>query len=442
MPFRRLNVVVAAALAAGCASTVRPQTATGPAPTQAALPLRADAGSTTSIPPGVSLDDGLTPDEAVAIALWNSAEFRVQLTDLGFARADLLEAGLLKNPVLSLLFPLGPKQLEATLRWPVEVLWERPRRVAAARLNVDRVASALEQSGLNLAAEVKLAYLELTLARDRAQLAKDAAGQLEQIRTIAAARLREGDISELEARSATIDAARAEQDAVRAGHDAQLRLVAFRSRLGLSLDPAIRLDVPPPSTEVTVGASCVERSAGDLLPQALAARPDVRAAEIAVEAAGARMGWEKSRIMTLSAVIDANGQGREGFEMGPGVDASLPIFDRNQGGRARASAEMQRAALGYLAARQRVASEVDEALTLLSQARTSQASWRTSIVVPLDDQVKAAERAYAAGDMSYLFVLENARRLTEARLRGREVDADLARAVVRVERAIGRSCTR
>ena len=74
----------------------------------------------TVLPPNVNIADGLTQDEAVAIALWNNPDFQVQLANLGFARADLVEAGLLQNPVLSLLFPLGPKQLEATLRWPIE----------------------------------------------------------------------------------------------------------------------------------------------------------------------------------------------------------------------------------------------------------------------------------------------------------------------------------
>jgi cobalt-zinc-cadmium efflux system outer membrane protein len=64
----------------------------------------------------VVVDDDLTQDEAVAVALWNNPDFQVQLANLGFARADLLEAGLLQNSVLSLLLPVGPKQLEATLK--------------------------------------------------------------------------------------------------------------------------------------------------------------------------------------------------------------------------------------------------------------------------------------------------------------------------------------
>ena len=89
------------------------------------------------LPAGVTAEDGLTQDEAVAIALWNSPTFLVNLADLGIARADVAQAGLLRNPVFSLLLPWGPKQLEATLRWPIDALWQRPRRLAAARVSAD-----------------------------------------------------------------------------------------------------------------------------------------------------------------------------------------------------------------------------------------------------------------------------------------------------------------
>lgn len=432
---RYLATLSIALLVSGCAAR-QPQATQVSA--RLGMPDRADGGTGTAIPPGVTLEDGISQDEAIAVALWNNPEFRVQLTDLGFARADLLEAGLLRNPVLSLLFPLGPKQFEATLRFPIEVLWERPRRVAAANLALNRVATGLEQYGLNLVADVKVAYVELALARDRAALAEAAATELEEIRKITDARLRAGDISELEVRSAAIDAARARQDAQRALFDVQLRDNTLRARLGLSLQHG-DITLSTATAPADVCASQPELASA-LLKDALASRPDVRAAEIAVEAAGARMGWERSRIIAVTAVLDANGEGKKGFEMGPGLDLGIPAFDRNQAGRQRATLEMQRAGLAYVAAQQRVATELTEALTQLSQARTTFASWQQTIVTPLEEQVRTAERAYAAGDTSYLFVLETTRRLTDARLRLREVKADIGRAGVRLERAIGRTC--
>ena len=108
-----------------------------------------------------------------------------------------------------------------------------------------------------------------------------------------------------------------------------------------------------------------------LVREALAARPDLRAAEIGVEAAAARLGWERSRILTLTAVLDANGKGSQGFEAGPGIDLGLPLFNRNQGGRLRAQARTAAASAAYAALQQQVGLDVREAAALFDQAQQS-----------------------------------------------------------------------
>ena len=334
-----LLVAVASATACATRAQVDPQAAADRLRQRTGATARVSGVTVPEIPPGIRVEDGLTADEAVAIALWNNAAFQVSASELGFARADLLDAGLLTNPVLSLLFPAGPKQLEATLRWPLEVLWERPRRMKMALLAADAAAQRLVQA-------VRLAHTDLALAMDRQQLAGEVAGLLSNVDTLTQSRLSAGDISPLEAGPARVDAARGQQDAARAVHDVAIARARLRLLLGLAAEePAF--DVTP---AVTPTAACGPTP--DLLREAIVARPDVRAAELGVEAAGARLGWERARILTLTAVLDANGQGREGFEAGPGVDVSLPFFNRNQGGRARANAELQRASAAYAAIQQ------------------------------------------------------------------------------------------
>ena len=74
------------------------------------------------------------------------------------------------------------------------------------------MAAGLEQDGLSLVADVKVAYAEYTLALDRIVLAERALGELQSIATLMDSRFQAGDISQLEARTASIDAARARQD--------------------------------------------------------------------------------------------------------------------------------------------------------------------------------------------------------------------------------------
>lgn len=396
--------------------------------------VRIHAPAVAELPPTVDPQDGLSSDEAVATALWNNAAFQVTLSQLGFARADLVDAGMLTNPVLSLLFPLGPKQFEATLRWPIEVLWERPKRRAAAQLALDATASSLVQSGLDLALAVRLSHADYALAIDRQRLATETAAALARIDTLTQSRLAAGDIGALEARVARVDAARGRQDADRAAHDVRLARERLRLLMGLAANDAVVDRIQASPAPGACGA------ATDLLPRALAARPDVRAAEIAVEAAAARLGWERRRVLAFTAVLDANGQGTQGFEAGPGVDVGLPIFNRNQGGRLRAQTELQRASAAYVAIQQQIGLDVREAVTLLDQAQESRTAWRTTLVTPLEANLADAEDAYRAGDNSFLFVLENSRRLIEARLRERELAADETRALARIERATGAKC--
>jgi cobalt-zinc-cadmium efflux system outer membrane protein len=421
-----------ALMTAGCASHA---TVATPADVvrKTGVPARPPDATGTLMPPGVAIGDGLTPDEAVAIALWNNPDFQVQLANLGFARADLVEAGLLQNPVLALLFPWGPKQLEATIRWPLEALWQRPKRIAAANLSAQSIAAGLEQDGLTLVSDVKLAYAEYALAQDRVSLAERALTELSAVAALMDSRFQAGDVSQLEARLAAIDAARARQDVERAKLDAVVRGQELRARLGLALDA---------DTALVLAAASATRCAvtPTLLTDALAARPDARAAELAIEAAAARLGWEHSRTLTLTAVLDANGAGKEGFEAGPGLDVGLPLFNRNQGNITRAEAELQRAGSLYLAARQRVATEVRTAAAQYERATAAAAEWRATVLTPLEEQVQVADRAFNEGEVAYVFVIEMNRRVTDARLRTREAEADIVRAQARLERAIGRRC--
>lgn len=368
----------------------------------------------------------------MAVALWNSPSFQATLADLGVARADLVEAGLLRNPVLSLLFPVGPKQLEYTIQFPVEVLWQRPRRVAAASLNVRAIGERLAWDALSLVAQVRTAHADAVIGDTRLDLAIENANLTSRLAGITDARWRAGDISELETRAARADAGRAQALRVAAEYDRDLARLTLANLLGLDR-PADRLR--------PVGAPAVDLEAcgtDDIrLTEALASRPDVRAAEIGIEAAAARARWERSRVVTLLASLDGNGS----TEIGPGVGGELPIFFRNQGAIGRANAEMERAAHLYAAVRTQVALDVRAAFVRTTQARGVVATWRTQVLPSLEIEVRQAESAYKAGELPLFMLLDASRRLVDARMRLLDADAALQRATIALERSIGRTCS-
>ncbi len=383
------------------------------------------------IPPGID-PAKLAEEDAVAVALWNNPAFQSDLATLGFARADLLEAGLLKNPLLTLLFPLGPKQLEFTLTFPAEVLWQRPRRVEMAKLNAEAVAHGLVQNGLVLAGAVRAAHANLWLAQSRADVVKRMAGLDAEISQITDARWRAGDVSEFEAIALRARALRTQEEALRADSDVAVARAQLGNLLGVG------------NTEIQVSAvSSPLPAAGlpetrQLLRDAFAARPDLRAAELQMEAAGKRIGWEKSKVFQLSLLLDANGQGREGFEAGPGIALPLPFFDWNQVGITRAQTEMERAALRYAEVQQRIVLEVREAQARAVQARDALQAWQAKVIPAVRERALLAERAFLAGDVSYLSQIEVSRELMDAELHQADLEAELRRAVGRLEQAVGK----
>ncbi len=326
-----LRAFGAVALAvASCSACATAGGAPDRASVDAAVRARVNRGirveGAATLPPDVSIDDGLTSEEAVAIALWNSPSFQATLADLGIARADLVEAGLLRNPVFSFLFPLGPKQLEWTLQFPFEVIWQRPARVAAARLNAESVGERLVWDALTLVADTRLAHAAAEIADRRLQLTAENAALVTRLAEITNARLRAGDISELEARAAQSDAARVVVLRRAAEHDRNLARLTLAAFMGIDTPSTEQIR---PTAAVLDPASCGPEAAS--LEDALASRPDVRAAEISIEAAAERARWERSRVLTLIGMLDGNGGGPQGAEVGPGVNMEVPIFFRNQG---------------------------------------------------------------------------------------------------------------
>lgn len=428
-------LAVVSALSSGCVSTRKDVN-----PVFAELEQRSGHVVTNSRPgelvwpATVSLEDGLSEDEAVTLALCNNAAFQETLADLGLSHADLIQAGMLPNPTLSLLIPVGAKPLELTARYPFEILWLRPRRVVAARLDYERAAQRLVQSGLDLIRDVRVAFADVTLSDERNKLAAETLSLNARIAELSQARLRAGDASELEASQADIDTLQAREQLARTKQDAALARERLRHLLGMGLGQwteKLAASALPARTEWTVDL---------LLTNALAARPDLRAAEIGLEAAGKRIGLARAETFTLAAGINGkdvgSGASKE-FLVGPSLDLAVPILNQNQGGVAQARARLEKAARQYYTVRDRIVLEVRESHARLAQAQESYDQWEQRILPPLEESVRQSEKAYAAGNVAYLFVLENNRKLFDARAKAASAAADLRRARAELERSAG-----
>lgn len=119
-----------------------------------AQPLTADDERVAAM-----LADELTADEAVAIASINNPRLQITLAELGIARADLIEASTIANPVFEaeIRYPAEPfRPYELTLAQSLIDLIQLPRRRALGRAAFAAAQMRVSSEVLRFAADSTL----------------------------------------------------------------------------------------------------------------------------------------------------------------------------------------------------------------------------------------------------------------------------------------------
>jgi len=393
------------------------------------LPCNTSTGQVV-LPPGASIEDGLTEDEAIAIALWNNAAFQELLADLGIARGDLIQAGLLPNPEFVYLFGVTDKPFKYLLEFPIDAIWLRPIRVKSTAREADRTADRLSQAGLDLIRDVRQAYADVLLAKERVRIAGEGVKLRGRVAELAEKRLTAGDISPQEAATAKIDSLQADQDAARISFDAPVAEERLRNLLGIgTYRGPLPLDASPTPP-------CVTFDADALTQQAMASRPDALAATEAVAAAQARLKFAKLGWVRLLGIADAT-SGKESHVLGPALRFTVPLFNRNQGGIARAEAELERAERNRQTVAYQIILDVQRSYLQFRQACTELEVLRTKVRPEVEGAVRRAQGAYQEGNVTIFIVLETTRQLLDNYLREAVLNADLRRFWAELERSVG-----
>ncbi|MGB1012512.1 MAG: TolC family protein [Nannocystaceae bacterium] len=383
------------------------------------------------VPPGVEVADGLSGEEAAAIALWNNPRLRVDLARLQAAEAEQKAARRPSNPTLRFLLPAGPQQFSLLLTWPLEAFLTMPRRTKIARLNAHAVAEAVVQTSLDLTRDTRLVHVDWVLSHDRLEVRRQLAGNLEEVAKIGQARAAAGDVPQRDADAANGDALVAADEVARAEADTAIARTRLQALMGWKLPDGVSPTEGEPKLTPTTPPA-------DLEALALASRPDLRSAQLAIEATGARIGLEKWAVLNLTGVGFAQGNagGPTGVTGGPEV--VLPIFDQNQAGISRARAQLEASTWRYHDLRTQIVAEVAEVVLRWRQAQRSLDAYGETIVAVRQRELEASTAQFERGDQNYVPVLVAAARLEAAKLREAELRADLRRSEILLERAVGR----
>jgi cobalt-zinc-cadmium efflux system outer membrane protein len=333
------------------------------------------------------LQGELDADKAVAVALLNNPRVQVALADLGIARADLLEASTIRNPIFGaeIRFPASPsKPYELSITQSLIDLIQLPRRRAAGRAAFDAATFRVSSEVLAIAADVRgnlndlvAATQHLTMDRKTVEAAR-AAGELA-YRQHEAGNITDLDFENEQAlyEQVKLHLARSEEAALLA-REALIRAMGLRNS---GIDWKIRETFPAVAERETTD--------GDLQQMLASRRLDIAAAQRDVEALRRLLPAAR-----LSGIGDINVGGHREHETsgatttGPAADIPIPIFNRSAAARARAEAQLLRAEQQLASLTASAGSEARAALQALVAAR-SRVEYYRDVVLPRRQRIVA-----------------------------------------------------
>jgi outer membrane protein, heavy metal efflux system len=298
----------------------------------------------------------LTADSAMQIALLNNRNLQASYEELGIAQADLVEAGLLRNPIFTFEKRFPGQALEADLlkEFIDILLLPLRKRIAAAQFEAAKLRVGHEILGT--AAEVRAAFYEYQGDQQIVDLRKTVAETTERSAETALKMREAGNLRDLDLASeqathaqAKIDLAKAQASAV----ESREKLNKLMGVFGTQTNWTVSSRLPElPGSEV---------STSQLESRAIQQRLDLGAARQQFIADGRSRGIARAEAILQGAEIGAHYEHEiEGglHSVGPSVNVPIPIFNQGQPASARASAKMRQAEQRYLALAAEIRSDV------------------------------------------------------------------------------------
>ena len=313
-----------------------------------------------------AVPEKLTLAQALAIAFERNPALLAVQREIEIAQADKLDVSRRPNPAFTFEsegYSPGRDDAsfinnqELTLRFDqeLELGGRRALRVAAAQAGVAVASARADDARRLLALEVQRAYFQAVLATADRAVSRESLEELDRAIGLNRARFQQGEISGGELRRLQVERLRFVDDvfsaelALRNAKSALLALMNMTS-LNQSFDVVEPLAVSSPvapapaSATTSILTANIGAQAASLTPEALARRPDVVAVRQEVERAQTQTRLQRA---LRSPNITLGGGYKRDFGTNSvvfGATLPLPLFNRNQGGVARAEAEREQAA--------------------------------------------------------------------------------------------------
>lgn len=419
----------------------------------------------------------LTEDAAIDLALTNNRTLRANLEVIGQAKAELVQAGLLSNPMLTVMlrFPEagGRASLDFGLVKDFADLWLIPSRKRAAQSTLQQKLLSFTDGAVELIRDVRTAYAMLQYLDSAIEFQLENLDILRQAIDVAQARLRSGSTGQLDVNLLEARRLQVELELLRMRNERRTTQLSLLRLMGVSKSS---VDWRPAASSIDRGQSTAEEFA--LVDWGLERRLDIQAAGWEVDAALAEFQQQELRLIqsfgvgvsgerferrgipgrniiadTARASI-ANGQltapeieprsARRAarrqeidFVLGPALEVPLPIFDQNQAQIAKAQYRARELHERYCELEQKTTEGIRTALVTRQIAAQRRKIVQESLLPIQQSNLQVAETAYQSGKETILTVLLAQQDVIQTRLELAAAIRDEAVSTASLERELG-----
>lgn len=353
----------------------------------------------------------ITVSDAVSIFLRQNFQVIAARYDIDTAEAEKLTARLRPNPAVTVGFEgvplnfsgnlLTEQQYAYSISQAFELGGKRGKRISVANANAEVARAEFETVLWQLTNDLKRKFYAVILAKSLLDLATQNEATFEEVVKHTSELVQAGEVSGLDLTRLEVEKLKFDTDLASAQRDYEVALRDLRVTLGgdyrtMEIDPTGTLD--PLTYDFTFA---------DLRDKALAARPDLKAAKLSELAADESIRLhDAQRIpdLDLAAGVNQVPGGINTFTYGVGI--TLPIHDRNQGERAKARIEKEKAQNQERLVTNQIISDVDKALVAFEIQKRRVDLYRTGVIAKVNSIQDLTEYSLKAGESSVLDLLD------------------------------------
>ncbi|MBI1884354.1 MAG: TolC family protein [Chlamydiae bacterium] len=308
----------------------------------------------------VLFNEKLTSDSAVQIALLKNPSIQSAFEDLGIARADWVQAGLLKNPIFSghARFPEGGEgdtNVECAIGTDLLDVLFLPLRKKLASSQFEKVKLRVSHEIMDVIADVKTHFYTLQFTMQIWTMRQMALKAAEISMEFASRQHEAGNISSLDWVNEKVVYEQAELDLIHSEADVEVAREKLIPLLGLSGKGEMSLQIENHLPELPSSDPSLE----ELEERALAQRLDLAAARKEIEILHRSLSLTQVGVIPSVNVAANTEKDSDGTRVtGPMWELELPLFDQKQPAIARVKNQIRKSQYELAAKENEIRSEV------------------------------------------------------------------------------------